>query len=452
MEIEFKRFQVKKPIDKVVKSQNIIFLSTFWWLLWISAIVLLEFYYRDLSGDRIKILHGQYWFFIIAQLSILGLLIDQNKRLMESFYTNKSLILGFGLLFFAQSLSAIFGINAVYGLRLLAILISTSLPFILLGITSHFMTVKSRLAPQLFVSLACALGACILEATGPIYLADVIIENYLMPPRQRWAFMFTEANALGGMMALGIVVALFQMRVSKSWVITWGLGVLILPIISFVFWETNARGALLWILVTLLFYGGLTVRNLLVKLEGFDIHIYFLPLGFVFGLLLLVLIFFRQEIADFLRLNQADFTTGRMEIWLMYLEKFKSHPLLGFGFGASNQLMADFDVKGPYPISGPLNIFIGILGETGLLGFVAMIWLWCGATLRAWRIVKSQLFHQEGDFHYAFFLMVTLISLAAHQNGEWQVMRITPFNFLFFFLVSAAWTLPERTKTQPCKM
>ena len=437
---------------KVEKSHNTIFFSTFWWVLWISAIVLLEFYYRDLSGERIKVLHGQYWFFIIAQLSILGLLIVQNKRLVESFSSNKALIFGFSLLFLAMSFSAIFGINAVYGLRLLAILISTSSPFILLGVTSHMVAVKNRVTPLLFVSIACALGACILEATGPIYLDDMIIENHLMLPHQRWAFMFTEANGLGGMMALGIAVAIFQIRVSKSWMITWGLGVLVLPIISFVFWKTNARGALLWILVTFFFHSVLTIRNLAIKFEDFNIHGFFLPLGFIFVLSVLILFFFRQEITAFLRLNQADFTTGRMEIWLMYLEKFKSHPLLGFGFGASNQLMADFDVKGPYPIAGPLNTFIGVLGETGLFGFVTILWLWCGATLRAWRVIKSQLFHQGDNFHYAFFLMVMLISLAVHQNGEWQVMRITPFNFLFFFLVSAAWTLPKQTKTQSCKM
>jgi O-antigen ligase len=430
------------------KSQNIF--GTFWWLLWISAIVLLECYYRDQTGERVKILHGQYWFFAIAVLSSLGMVISLKKWLLEFFFLSKTLVISLSLLFSALAFSAAFGIKAVYGVRLLGILMVTSLPFVLIGLWSHSILDKKKILPLLVVSAICAFGACILAVTGPVSWAGFTLENYLM--NNRWAFLFIEANGLAGMMALGLTVTLFQIHVSRSQTILWILGLLVLPIIFLVFWKTNSRGSLLWILVTLFFYGGLMLRNLALQFKNIDFGRFFLPvLASIIGLCVLLLVIFGQELSAFLRLDQRDLTTGRMEIWLMYLEQFKNNPLLGFGFGASDELMSDYVVTGDYTIAGPLNVFVGMLGETGFLGFTAMLWLWFGAIYKAWQVVKSRLPQQDGNFHYAFFLMVTLISLAAHQNGEWQLIRITPFNFLFFFLLSAASTLPKQEKTQSCK-
>ena len=421
--------------------------SAFWWLLWVSAIVLLESYYSDQTGERLKVKQGQYWFFAIAVLSDLGLLVYLKERFFEKFLFVKTLLVSFGLLFLVLSLSAVFGTDAIYGLRLLGILIITSSPFVLMGVWSHSIEDKDKLPPLLIVSVICALGVCILFASGPVTIFGVTLENHIMTVGQRWSFLFNEANGLAGMMALGVTLTLFQMLVSQSRVIKWGLGLLVLPVIIFVFWKTNSRGSLLWILVTLIFYCGLLVRNFAVKFESIQKRHFFLPgIAFIVGFCSLLLIIYRLELIAFLRLDQADLTTGRLEIWLMYLEQLKSHPLLGFGFGASDKIMIDFVVKGPYPIAGPLNVFVGMLGETGLLGFLAMMMLWGGAILKAWQVIKSKLSRQDGNFHYAFFLMVMLISLAAHQNGEWQLIRITPFNFLFFFLLSAAWTLPRQTK------
>lgn len=436
------------PISK--KSQNVF--NAFLWLLWISAIVLLECYYRDQTGERLKVLHGQYWFFAIAVLSTVGLVISSKKRLLEVFFLRKAFAISLGLLFLALALSAVFGINAAYGVRLLGILMITSLPFVLMGLWSHSIADRKKVLPLLIVSVICAFGTCILAATGPVSWAGVTLENYLMGAR--WTFLFIEANGLAGMMALGLTVILFQMHISQSQVTVWGLGLLILPIIFLVFWKTNSRGSLLWILVTLFLYGGLTLRNLSVQFKNINLERFFLPtLVSFFGLCVLLLVIYGQELSVFLRLDrQADLTTGRIEIWLMYLEQLKNNPLLGFGFGASDDLMADYIVTGRFPIAGPLNVFVGLLGETGLLGFSALLWLWCSAIYKTWHVVKSQLAQQDGNFHYAFFLMVMLISLAVHQNGEWQLIRITPFNFLFFFLLSAVSTLPKQEKTQSSKV
>ena len=422
--------------------QKEFFFKIFWWLLWVSAIVLLEFYYRSQSGERLKISFGQYWFFFIAVFSIIGIWFAFKEILLEKFKSIRIFFYSLCVLLLILGLSAVFGINSAYGLRLLVILMMTSAPFMLLGMLAHSVPYQSRIIPLLAVSVCCAFGAVLLTLTGPVSWFGYTLENYLMG--QRWAFLFIEANGLGGMMALAVTCIFFQIHVTSTKTTQWILLVCILPVILLVFWKTNSRGSLLWILVTLFFYCGLWLRNLVHQFTSLHARQYFLPgLGVVIGLIVLFAIIYRYELSTFLRLDQRDLTTGRMEIWLYYLEQVKNNPLFGFGFGASDQLMSGYTVKGKYNIAGPLNVFVGVLGETGVLGFLAMLWLWFVAILKAWQIVKTKINSQDGFFHYAFFLMVVLISLAAHQNGEWQILRITPFNFLFFFLLASAWTMPK---------
>jgi O-antigen ligase len=416
--------------------------KSFWWLLWLSAIVLLECYFRSQAGERIKIPFGQYWFFAIAVFSIAGLWFAYRETLSGKFNSNRFFFFSLCILLLTLGLSAVFGINSAYGLRLLVILMITSIPFMLLGMLAYSVPYQSRITPLLVVSACCAVGAALLSLTGPISWFGYTLENYLMG--QRWAFLFIEANGLGGMMALAVTCIFYQIHVIRTKTFKWILFLFVLPVIVLVFWKTNSRGSLLWILVTLIFYCGLWCRNLVHQFTSLQTRQFFLPgLGIVIGFAVLLAIIYRYEISAFLRLDQRDLTTGRMEIWLFYLEQVKNNPLLGFGFGASDQLMSGYEVKGPFSIAGPLNVFVGILGEAGVLGFSAMLWLWFGAILRAWQIVRNRIDSQDGLFHYAFFLMVVLISLVAHQNGEWQILRITPFNFLFFFLLASAWTLPK---------
>ncbi len=422
--------------------QKEFFFKSFWWVLWVSAIIFLEFYYRNQSGERLKISFGQYWFFAIAVFSVAGLWIVYKDILLEKFNSSRFFFYSLSVLFLALGLSAFFGINTAYGLRLLVILMITSAPFLLLGMLAHTVPYQNRIIPLLAVSVCCAFGAILLSLTGPVSWFGCTLENYLMG--QRWAFLFIEANGLGGMMALAVTCIFYHIHVMNTKTFKWILLVFVLPAILLIFWKTNSRGSLLWILVTLIFYCGLWFRNLVHQFTSLQARQFFLPgLGVVIGFTVLLAIIYRYEISAFLRLDQRDLTTGRMEIWLFYLEQVKNHPLLGFGFGASDQLMTGYEVKGPFSISGPLNVFVGILGETGVLGLSAMLWLWVGAILRAWQIIKNRIDSQDGLFHYAFFLVVVLISLAVHQNGEWQILRITPFNFLFFFLLASAWTLPK---------
>ena len=138
-----------------------------------------------------------------------------------------------------------------------------------------------------------------------------------------------------------------------------------------------------------------------------------------------------------MRLQQIDLTSGRMQVWLVILEEFKKYPILGFGYGATGFVTENL------PVKSPLNVFVGVLGEAGLLGFTALLWLWVGALWRAGRVVMKRINYQDELFHYAFFMLVMLLGIAAQQLGEWDILFVTPLHFLFFFLIAAAWKLGE---------
>ena len=424
--------------DVFTEQKNI--LMPVCWLLWSSAIILLEFYYRDATGVRLKIAYGQYLFFAVAIASGLLLASVYYRSIRER--PAWPLLGALGFLLMAMAISAAAGITPVYGLRLLIIILLTSWPFLMLGMMSGSVENQCIITPFLSVSIACACSAVLLALTGPVQIAAITLENYLMG--QRWAFFFIEANGFAGMLALGISTLLFKVSSSQSKREKQLLLLLFLPLLLGVLWKTNSRGSFLWIFITLLMYGGLALISLAKK--NFTLSpgkFLLISIVSVIVLATIVIALYWHELSAFLRLNQADMTTGRMQIWLFYLQQFKIHPWFGFGFAGSDALMADFEFHGPYTIAGPLNVFIGILGESGLFGISALLILWGGAIWKAWRTVRRRFAQQDFKFHYAFFLMVILISLAAHQNGEWLVLRVTPFNGLFFFLIGAAWTLDK---------
>lgn len=409
-----------------------------WWLLWASALVLMEFHFRDFDGNRFKVPYGQYLFFAIAVFSTAVIIGSLKQQIVENI--NKPLAISLLGLFVSLTLSASLGLNPGYGLRLLIIIVITSGPFVLLGHNGVLLVNKNVMDPPFVLAVGCVVAACIFSLTGPVDLFGVTIENYLMGAR--WAFLFLEANGFAWVIAMGITILCFRICTSQALSAKLVYGLLVLPLMLVVFWKTNSRGSMLWVLVTLLCYSGLALQVMAVKLGDIDTRkIWMTALFVVTGLTLAILMIYGSEMMTFLRLNQHDLTTGRMQVWQFYFDYFTNNPLLGFGFGASDRVMADFEVSGQYQIAGPLNVFVGVLGESGLLGMVSLLLLWLGAVWKTWRVVKTRFARRDAVFHYAFLLMVMLISMAAQQNGEWQVLRVTPFNFLFFFLVSAAWTL-----------
>ena len=250
----------------------------------------------------------------------------------------------------------------------------------------------------------------------------------------RWSFLLNEANSLGSMMAIGISASLyFILAVRRRWV-KLVLGLVIIPIMIYVLWKTDSRASLIWMLWALIVACGAILYRIYIhygspKYFWISIcSILTLVVGLVYGLV-------HQDIIKHLRISQVDITTGRAAIWELYFKSIAEHPWLGFGFGATGQFLTNH-----YPHS-PLNVYIGLLGEAGLLGALPFILLWLGSFVLIFRLIKSNIGIDDNRVALASFALMIIGGYALQQNGEWTIMRISIDHYLFFFTVALVFSL-----------
>ena len=420
------------------QSMDRLVFHSLWWILWLSSVVVLRFFVRDMDGIRLQPTNVYYWFYGIAALSWIPLLLSSDFRKICKVHRQFLA----ALLYFTVvlTLSAQLGARGGHSLKTLVVVFGATVPFILLGRRSLDILDARIMDPVLFTAVFCALGAWLLSLTGPVTVFDITLENYLHGG-DRWSFLFQEANGLAVMLAAGITALLFRFCVSRWSALKILLIAVVLPLLLFVFWKTNSRGSLLWIGIASLCYGSLLLRNLLLQYASIGGQKMILwGIAGLLGISVLLAMFFWQELSQFLRLKQTDLTTGRMPVWLVILDEFKLHPILGFGYGATGHVTVNL------PVRSPLNVFIGVLGEAGVMGLLGLLWLWIGALWQAGQYILKHLQQQDLRFHYAFVVFVMLLGMAAQQNGEWAILFATPIHFLFFFLVAAAWKLAENNE------
>jgi O-antigen ligase len=345
-------------------------------------------------------------------------------------------------------LSAALGLTPFAGIRLLVIILVTSLPYVLLGFLGGLMPYQRIMEPIVGMIIFCVFATWLLTMTGPIVLMNVLIDNHLFGDAWRWAFLFNEANDYGWMLAAGFTATLYQVSVSRSAKFKIIAYTVLIPFLLITFLKTNSRSASIWFFLTCIAYITLYLRTSFLH-KGNTKYLIF---GFIsiFLIITFLVLFNWENIFAFFRLDKIkvnDFTTGRMQVWLVIFEEIKKHPILGYGFAATPIITEGLPNEGIRPaLTGPLNTFVGIAGEAGLLGLFSLLILWGGAIYKAWNVFIEGLNSKGDTFYFAFFLIVMLIGMAIQQNGEWQVLRVTSFNFLFFFLISSAWTLKKSQK------
>lgn len=431
------------PTSETVPSINkaAALLRLIWALLWSACFILLLFFYKQTDGLRGPFPDGQYIFFVLALVASSVILIKHFQDILQQSGKMFAVVLGFMAIILG--LSAVTGLQPYAGVRLLLIIALTTLPFILLGLYSAAMPYQLAVQPVVAVPLFCVISACILQLTGPFQVFGLIIDNHIFDISiDRWAFWFNEANNFAWVLATGISALLYFLGRSSSvkfFVSEFALLVLFL----FVFWKTNSRGVAIWVVWALGMYCCLWVSAYINKRQLKKLLFGSLAL---FGIVAVIIYLNADHLFRFLRLDQSDLTTGRMQIWRVIIDEVQKYPLLGYGINATETIVdaADLKQEGPWPVlKGPLNLFIGILGEAGTLGLIALLWLLFGALWQCLKVIYYRFDSRDEAFYFAFFLFTTLIGMAIQQNGEWQVLRVTPFNYLFFFLTTAAWSLQQ---------
>jgi O-antigen ligase len=432
--------EITKPEVEFFRTSR--FLQIMWWCLWLSSIFLLTFQYKYIDGTRTSFLYGQYIFFIFTFFASIFIILNFRTYFLTREVRNFILF----ILFFScvLGLSALLGLSPFAGSRLLVIILVTSTPFVLLGLLGEFMPYKRIMEPVVGMIIFCIFATWLLIVSGPVTFINMVFDNHLFGHTWRWAFLFNEANDYGWMLAAGFTATLYQLSVSQSVKYKIVICTVLMPFLLVTFWKTNSRGSSIWFFLSCVMYFTLYLRT---SFWGKNKAKYFI-LGLLLAILIVIfLVLFNWEtVFGFFRLDKIkvdDFTTGRMQVWLVIFEEIKQHPLLGYGFAATPLITEGLPQESMIrpPLTGPLNTFVGISGEAGLLGLGSLLILWGGAIYKAWNVFKEGWNNKNDTFYFAFFLMVMLLGMAIQQNGEWLVLRVTSFNFLFFFLVSSAWAL-----------
>lgn len=417
--------------DAALGSRRITLLV--WWGLWVACVILLSIMFPLHGEGRINVPHGQYIYFAITLAVLIGFgvsLWQGNTELPPVNYLIFLLILFVSLL-----PSAVGGMNPLYSLRLITILLITTLPFILMGNLASSHAAAGFLGAFLFVSFVSALGALVLQWYGPVRLGAVELSNHLHGG-WRWAFLFNQSTDLAATMALGVSTVLYLLVVTSRLTVRCLLLFLVLPLLLFVYWKTDSRGGVVWVLWALFVFGIAGLVSLYRRLGS--------PKWYWDAVLLVTLVavgigylVVSDAIYHFLRLGGADITAGRQHVWWLYWDEFLAHPFIGFGFGGNAEFMAD------KPGISPFNVYFGLLGETGLIGAVPLFVFWLVGLSKALWVALLEWGIDRRRAGLALWVLAVLGGLALQQNGEWSILRIAPVNYLFFFTMSIAWSLDK---------
>ncbi len=413
-------------------------------VLWVAAIVLLHFFFRTDSGVRITIPYGQYMFFVLTVVASAVLIVKGRRRRWWDGVISVPGLLGF-LLFVTMAVSATSGLAPYYGLRLAAILAVTSLPFVLAASVTGLDGSRILALPILFTGVVSAIGAVVLEITGPVGPAQFQWANFHYGRPGAWSFLFLETNGFAEHIAITVPTLIYVALAAKSLVVRVVFSALLLGLLA-EFTQTTSRASAAWILVSLALFaiavGWRGLRTSWISPRRLALVVLVVSLA-----LLLALLTFAGEITDFLlRPHRTDVLalSGRLPLWSAYLSHFPRDPVLGFGFGASGEFLGQAGFKMRH--LSPLNVYIGMLGETGLLGLGCFLALWFGAMLRVIKALPRMVVQSTpAAFYLGVWLLSILGGLAVQQFAEWDILRVAPIHYLFVSLVVLAWRYPALT-------
>jgi len=180
--------------------------------------------------------------------------------------------------------------------------------------------------------------------------------------------------------------------------------------LGIIFFNTYARGAWLTLIALLIILSVLKYRQLLVVLPV---------------LLIIVALFSSGNIASrFEDLSSdgaaqgkyyANSLESREALWQKNFTLFLTSPVVGNGFGSSRRLVHE----------ETHNDYLRVLTETGILGFIAYLWLLFAMVTTGWKSYKESSDKYLNNFSLAFFLIAVaylILSLEGNIliNGAFQ--------------------------------
>ena len=362
--------------------------------------------------------YGQYIFFCVTIIGAIYFALKTGVKTARTAFQNK--IIYFFILLFMAGFAL--SMDSLWNLRLLLIVTSISFSAIVMAIFVHQsqqINHKWVVGILLLPFAVPVFLAFFLEYFGPINLGFELtnIKHRTYSP-MRWHFLSQSANGFGfnaALIFLATYIASFITPDFRNKLLCMILGC----VVAVALFYSGTRAAFIFafsaIVAFHLFYHG--ARYILFFIAA--LCVISVSLIGVFGI---------SEILDFLRID-SDLNRLSSRRWQGIVglwEIFQSSPLVGKGFGASDNGLPVY----------PTNIFYMALPvEVGIFGFAGAIGL---LFLPAWLSVKQILEKKQLAFlRNKSFLMVfstcCLAGFVPYFIFEFNILRVSAVNQLFFF-------------------
>lgn len=230
---------------------------------------------------------------------------------------------------------------------------------------------------------------------------------------------------------------------------------LVVLAILFLCIESGSRGALIALIVSLIFFFLLACYLRLISIRPLYIAVF----ATVMGVVLTYIAFNTSWIDRIVLIGTDSSSITRLHIWQAAINSIKQAPILGFGTGSSYALFFSFADPDIRLFSGrsfvhPHNDWLEILQEGGLLGLGAYLAFWTGIFIYALRFIKTAKIPQ-GTRLFALGILAGL--LAIHVHGmvsvapRMVVVRLVTFSLLacLFYLIQKPFNKNTTAKTLP---
>nr|WP_306669533.1 O-antigen ligase family protein [Acinetobacter sp. YH16040] len=142
------------------------------------------------------------------------------------------------------------------------------------------------------------------------------------------------------------------------------------------------------------------------------------------------------------RFNNADVSSSntRNQLNNVAFDMFFDNPFFGVGLNTFTEVLSRYDSFNVvsylnYPVH---NIYLLILSETGMVGFVSFMIINFFVIIDLYRIMVSQYFISIGNFAFSFLLAYLAMLLFAFLGWSW---RIDCMQGIYFLLLACASTL-----------
>lgn len=130
---------------------------------------------------------------------------------------------------------------------------------------------------------------------------------------------------------------------------------------------------------------------------------------------------------------EADAIT-RLQLWLSAWNLFIHSPVVGVGWGNFTGVYGLDDPSFEPGVVGSHNIYLQLLSETGLVGFVAFFYLVVQVSRQAWSRLRSTF--DALDLALAFGVLGALLSVLVHGFVDFFFQANAPFGTLFWTLLA----------------